>query len=99
MIERPEAGAMIRMSGLDEGSRAPFCLPRMSVLVDREASGGAVQHQLTPNRLLLLPEDHRLALSFATTFTLPASECTGRLRLRLAEGWCPPPLRIDGAPA
>ncbi len=91
IIERPTAGAMIRLCGLTPEADLSFRLPPLRVWADWTVAAKEGSHELKPISLVLLPEERGFYLVYRLQFSLDYERAGERaLRLRLEEGWYPP---------
>lgn len=88
----PPARAPLRLDGLRAQGPLTFGLPALRVLADYELGGRVGVLELRPQALVLLPEQLRFCLVYRSLFRFDAAPAQARsFRLRLAEGWAPPP--------
>ncbi|MBW2458302.1 MAG: DUF2169 domain-containing protein [Deltaproteobacteria bacterium] len=84
VIDRPPAAAAVTLEGLAPGGAVSFPLPQLSVHADYSASNRRGTVTLRPQRLVLLPEEQRLMLTYRAMFRVPYVASEERsLRLRL----------------
>jgi hypothetical protein len=89
IIDRPMPGATITMENLlAETTCLQFALPQLRIVADYTLSGRTGQRDLTPQVLVLLPEEKRLFLVYRMPFTFDPKAASSRaFRLRLESGW------------
>jgi hypothetical protein len=95
IISLPAAGARVTMTGLAPEGAISFPLPPLRVLSDYVLGGRTGTRELVPHLLMLLPEARRFYIVYRASFTMDVQpEIERAFRLRLAEGWCPPPAAV-----
>ncbi|WP_437682408.1 DUF2169 domain-containing protein [Sorangium sp. So ce131] len=87
IVSRPEPGSVVTMSGLTPDREVvSFRLPALQVVVDYVAGTRAGTRELTPQLLLLLPEEERFYLVFRHAFMFEYPSAERSMRLRLVDG-------------
>ena len=99
ILKPPRQAPVIRLENLTAGKpKVQFRLPDMRVAADYVVEGRQGSRALNPLLLVLLPEEGRLYLLYATAFTFPFVAGDERsFRLRIADHWYPeePPPRAS----
>jgi hypothetical protein len=89
VIDVPPSDAIVRLEGLvRDAPVVEFRLPRLRLLADYIVYGREGTRPLRPHALIMMPEEHKLALVYRAAFTFERGPANERaFRLRMATGW------------
>jgi hypothetical protein len=87
-IERPAAGARLRLAGLFSDEDVDLELPALRIFGDYILGNRRGARELAPQALLILSDERRLSITYRTSFLVHYAPGEERgFRLRTEEGW------------
>lgn len=87
-IPRPARGARLKLEGVLPEGKVDVSLPALRVVADYVAADRRGVIELTPQCLLVLPDEHLFTVNYRADFLIQYREGDERgLRLRVEEGW------------
>jgi hypothetical protein len=92
VIDLPNPGARVTLTGVTPSGRLSFELPQVRILADYVIDDRTGVRELIPQTFVIMPEEMRAYIVYRLGFTVAADpESERSFRLRLEPGWFSPP--------